>query len=270
MTSLFFACARGRIGIARALVAQPGVSVSARNQHGSTPLQMAAAHGQLEIVRWLVQDCNADVNSYVPLSMDSPLHAAAKHDHLDCVIWLVEKAAARIQPDTSAGDWPAGNNVIAHAAREGHLRVVRWLLTHCQFRSDSLEVALAKACGGGHFSVVRLLVEQGNVRISEVLLLPITMNITSNCQRPPPLVHLAACVLLMFVPPQVSVNAVSHSKSVALYACARDRPAILQYLVEKGLNLEALVPHSALHEVMCIICKQYLVRSVYSLRQTRC
>lgn len=197
MTSLFFACARGRIGIARALVAQPGVSVSARNQHGSTPLQMAAAHGQLEIVRWLVQDCNADVNSYVPLSMDSPLHAAAKHDHLDCVIWLVEKAAARIQPDTSAGDWPAGNNVIAHAAREGHLRVVRWLLTHCQFRSDSLEVALAKACGGGHLSVVRLLVEQGNVRISEVFLLPITMNITSNCQRPPPLVHLAACCLCL-------------------------------------------------------------------------
>lgn len=85
-----------------------------------TWLQVASSHGQIEIVRFLIE-CGMDVNKSVGISAGAPIKNAAFNGHLDIVKLLYEHGAML---DVSE----ATKNPLFAAIYNGHFEVVRFLV----------------------------------------------------------------------------------------------------------------------------------------------
>ncbi|XP_044284866.1 ankyrin repeat domain-containing protein 16 isoform X2 [Varanus komodoensis] len=135
-----------------------GLSKDVQKKHfgrsGDTLLHYAARHGQLSILRWLVEAFDVDVE-LLNHDYKQPLHEAASMGHTDCVLYLLNRGAAVdclkkadwtplmmactrrnlevIQVLVQRGANPLlknkdGWNCFHIASREGDPRVVRYLL----------------------------------------------------------------------------------------------------------------------------------------------
>ena len=87
---------------------------------GCTPLIKAAGSGHLDVVRWLLQ-AGADLKAKDNDGRNS-LNAAALCKKLNVVKFLVEEAGASVETKDNAGNTPEMN-----AASRGHQDVVEWL-----------------------------------------------------------------------------------------------------------------------------------------------
>lgn len=85
-----------------------------------TWLHVAAAHGKLDIVKWLVE-MGADVNAYGGITGGGPLDEAASNGHYDVVKFLIESGAVL---DTS----DSVHNPLFAAIYGGHTDVARLLI----------------------------------------------------------------------------------------------------------------------------------------------
>ncbi|CAH8870153.1 unnamed protein product [Trichobilharzia szidati] len=91
-----------------------------RQNNGSEDLIQAARDGDVDRLRCLLQNQNADVNG--TSGGLTALHAACQEGHLACVILLLQNGARRRNLDS------ADNEAIHSAARSGNLDVVRYLM----------------------------------------------------------------------------------------------------------------------------------------------
>lgn len=145
--NLVWAAGVGRAETVRVLIAR-GADLNAQSYSG-TPLEVAAAHGFLEIVR-LLWEAGADPEP-------NPLVRALKHNRLEVALYLVQQGAA-----------PLGLEL---AAFQGMTEVVRELLArgvevdavcdHLQGLDLRKFTALQAACRAGHWEVVELLWRAG-------------------------------------------------------------------------------------------------------------
>ena len=102
---------------ARALAELRGTRLDAANRDGSTALMYAALHGQIELVRFLVER-RAEVNK----PGWTPLHFAAANGHADVVRFLLERHAY-IDAES-----PNGTTPLMMAARQAQWTLVRLLI----------------------------------------------------------------------------------------------------------------------------------------------
>lgn len=119
-TPFYVAVWKNHISIANILL-EKGAVTQCRGGSGVTALHQCAGHGQLELLRRLLEDI--DVNVDVKTNDKwTPLHFAAEEGHLAAVKELL-LAKADINAQTSHGITP-----LYLAAREGHVDVVKYLL----------------------------------------------------------------------------------------------------------------------------------------------
>ena len=97
-----------------------GWSLTARDSDGRTPLHWAAANGQLETVKWLVQK-NSDLLCMQDKDGSTPLHCAAISGQLETIKWLVQKNSDLLCMQDEGCTTP-----LHCAAVMGHLEVVKW------------------------------------------------------------------------------------------------------------------------------------------------
>jgi ankyrin repeat protein len=92
---------------------------------GATPLESAAASGNLDKVKSLITQ-GADINAVDENSTweKTPLYAAAEKGHADVVAYLLEQGA-----DTAIAN-AAMSTPLRVAANQGHAKVVKLLLAH--------------------------------------------------------------------------------------------------------------------------------------------
>ena len=88
-------------------------------------MSIAAEHGHLDIVKYLVEELKCDVESseLYDLNSFSPLHLASKNGYLDIVRYLIEKNAKLQCFGGKDADTP-----LHLAAHNNHLHVVKFLL----------------------------------------------------------------------------------------------------------------------------------------------
>ena len=125
-------------------------------------LHMAAAHGKLDIVRWLVSQ-GSDVNSIGGMGSNSPLDQAAAKGHVEIVKFLIDSGAML---DTSDSVRNPLFGAIVGGISESHTAVAKLLIdsgidTKVKYNSETMTDmdALAFAKEWGRTDIVKLLEE---------------------------------------------------------------------------------------------------------------
>ena len=138
VTPLHLAAKRGNLDIVKYLT---GLSLQnlpdgscnklKRCKNGSTPLNQAALHGQLEIVQFFISELGFDSDTRGEFKR-SLLHDAAQGGHLHIVTYLIEDL--KLDPPCVGEDKVSPIHL---AAKYGHMDVVQYLVNKCQWNVDS-------------------------------------------------------------------------------------------------------------------------------------
>jgi hypothetical protein len=158
MEGIFRAAERGNEGeVTRLLDADPTL-LERRTNMRKRPLVVAAEHGQLGVVKLLVQ-MGANINATAFWGRTA-LHYAARGGHEEMVAFLLEKGAQAANRDD--GD----ATLLMLACENGHVGVVKMLVQHTggdglEERDTDGRTALHYAAGGGHGEVVAFLLGKG-------------------------------------------------------------------------------------------------------------
>lgn len=122
VTPLQRAAANGELEEVENLVAK-GAEVNLSTGNFGTPLSQAAMYGQTHVAKWLL-DHGANVDVRTHDSRSTPLYDAALHGHLEIIRLLLTRGA---DPNVQNKD---GFTPLHAAAERGHLMVVKELLAH--------------------------------------------------------------------------------------------------------------------------------------------
>jgi len=166
-TPLSCAAVSGNLDVVKWLVQDAGANVESQdNRWGRTPLSWAAWNGHLEVVKWLVQEAGADVDSQsASHGGRTPLSWAAENGHLEAVKFLVQEARANVERKQERGGWTP----LSWAAKYGHLEVVKFLVWNAgakvDSRDDGLRMPLSRAAEHGHLEAVKWLVLEAGAEV---------------------------------------------------------------------------------------------------------
>ena len=131
----------------------------------TNPLFVAALHGRLDVVRWLLGK-GLPINAKAAYGWTA-LHDAAAENHLDVVKCLVEEGGADV--NAAKND---GCTALYLAAWRGHVAIVKWLLAHGA-RMPPVRVANAEAgddAADSSTCPLHISVQQGNIEVTRALL----------------------------------------------------------------------------------------------------
>lgn len=147
---------RGAVAVV-SLLLKLGANPNARNKESKTPLHEAANHQHFEVMKVLVEDGGADVNTHKANGWSS-LHFCSSSGDVRMASFLLRHGAA---VDTRNRD---GATPLFLACRAGHEGVVEELLkagADVSIRIQSNRSPLHVAVAGGHEGVVRQLLRVG-------------------------------------------------------------------------------------------------------------
>jgi ankyrin repeat protein len=142
----------GHVDTVRSLLDKPGIDIDEKTAEGHTALDIGCLNGHLEVAKLLVA-AGARVN---PQASDEAgaLLSAAYGGQLEVVKYLVEEAGADVRSTDHIG-----TTALIWGAHGGHVEVVDYLLCsqdidiHAQTAEGS--TALAVACINGHLEVAK-------------------------------------------------------------------------------------------------------------------
>jgi ankyrin repeat protein len=159
-SALHYACFAGYFTIVEMLI-EAGADVLLPCDLGSQPLHYASRSGNIQVCERLISR-GADVHARGYLGR-TPLIEAARKGHPDLVGFYLAKF---INIDIDARD-DLGRTALHEAAAKGYTGVVALLLSHhttVDCADQEGNTALSKACQGGHFACMKLLMDAGAVR----------------------------------------------------------------------------------------------------------
>ena len=112
--------------------------VETKDKDGNTPLNQASIHGDLEMVKYQIEKCNAkfETKNY---DGSTPLNNAAFNGHLDIVQYLCEKCHANVETKDIIGRTP-----LYWAANNGYFEIVKYLRDQCHAKVPNSAIVVAK------------------------------------------------------------------------------------------------------------------------------
>ncbi|WP_265029689.1 ankyrin repeat domain-containing protein [Wolbachia endosymbiont (group A) of Philonthus cognatus] len=131
-TTLHLAVFNGQLDIVKYFIDEENSDVNQANNYGNTPLHLAAKNGQLEIVKYLVDKKKVDFNQKNN-DGQTALHLAAIHDKIDVVNALIERGA-NINAVDSSRKIP-----LRWAVEKGHKNVVEILIQKTLIQNSSAQ-----------------------------------------------------------------------------------------------------------------------------------
>ncbi|TPX30503.1 hypothetical protein SmJEL517_g05946 [Synchytrium microbalum] len=143
---------------------QQGANVNTPDDRGQTPLFVAAEGGHIELVRYLVEKCQADVNKPDNRGQ-TPVFAPTRSDNIELVQYLVEKCQADVNKPDNRGQTP-----VLIATYSGNIELVQYLVEKCQADVNKPDndgtTPVLVATRSGNIELVQYLVEKGQVNIN--------------------------------------------------------------------------------------------------------
>ncbi len=161
---LHAAAFQGYLDVLKYLVEEKEGDVNEKTSKRKTLLHIAASNGQLNVVKYLM-DAGADVSEKTRGGL-SFLHMAALNGHLSIVKYLADEKGWDLTEKTSNGV-----SLLDLVASNGHLSIVRYLVEEkgadVNQKDQGKDSLLQKAAKNGHLSVVKYLVEEKKGDINE-------------------------------------------------------------------------------------------------------
>ena len=115
------ACYAGHLNVLKCLVQEFNFCLKCVDEEGRTPLYSAVAAGKFEIIKYMVEQNQCDLNQVSIHTSDTPLHVASSNGHMNIVLYLLSKGC---KLDDDNFTWHA-----LHAACQGgHLDIARHLI----------------------------------------------------------------------------------------------------------------------------------------------
>ncbi len=129
---------------------QEGVDINARTRYGATALSYACDKGQLEIVRYLVEN-GAEINIEDDFYQVSPMGWALFNGHADIVVLLLENGAT------------GAEQVLTTGVRQNDPKLVAAALTSSEINQGHVNSALTQAKTNAEATEVVALLENAEV-----------------------------------------------------------------------------------------------------------
>ena len=153
---LHYACKHGKLDAVKSLTQDYGYDPQRYDQYGNMSLHIACRFSHIEIVNYLVGECNVDVNTQVTDSWhkDTPLHIACRECKLELVRCLVEELHADLCIQNGQKGLP-----LHIACEKQSLDVVR-LVSNCDVNVEDKygRTPLHIACRKGIYKTVQYLI----------------------------------------------------------------------------------------------------------------
>lgn len=219
---------------------QSGLQKStSENYSAASALQQAAAHGNIEKVKYILEN-NKNMNVDERCGGATALHYAAANNHLKVAEYLISKGA-NIHAKHNNGDYDILRNYmpIHFAARFGKLDMVKLLSAaeqpdrkhSCHTRTSPLYIAVEH----GHADIVKTLLEPESS--------PYRLRLHDKDSRGFDLMGIASYIghfdvikVLLSIDKDL-VNSISNSKTPLHHAVMSGRLDIVKYLIEHGANV---------------------------------
>ncbi|XP_048250649.1 uncharacterized protein LOC124152553 [Haliotis rufescens] len=153
---LHMACLGGHVHMVKYVLTQKVAFINGRGQHGRTPMMIAAENGHRQVFDLLVTE-GADVY-LLDSDGDNILHVACLGGHVDMVKYVLSQKIADINSRGQYGETP-----LMKAAEKGHRQVFNLLVTRGAGKSlvdDGRNSILHVACLGGHVDIVKYVLLQ--------------------------------------------------------------------------------------------------------------
>ncbi|XP_066304617.1 uncharacterized protein [Branchiostoma lanceolatum] len=162
LLALHIAAAKGNLQLVKTLATSSNSSVCTQDVRGATPIFYSAQGGHVDCLSYMVEEMNGDV--FISTNEEkSPLHVAVQGGHLQTVQWLV----GRMGPASLRLQTKDGATVMHYAAAMGHTDILRWLLSQrksaevAKMTDKEGGTAAHDAAAKGHVGCLKLLVELG-------------------------------------------------------------------------------------------------------------
>ena len=132
--------------------------------NGATPLMIASRYGHLDIVKYLIENCETDVECGGSVVFDGetiegapPLWCAAAAGYFQVVQFLVLHGA-KVNNTTITNSTP-----LRAACFDGHIKIVKYLIEEgadIEIANRHGHTCLMIACYKGHYEIVKYLIEK--------------------------------------------------------------------------------------------------------------
>jgi ankyrin repeat domain-containing protein 50 len=163
-SSLHETCFFGLDSLTAKILEAGSKNINARDSVQMTPLHYAIRHGNLAVIKTLLQYSNLDVNVQTKRG-NLPLHFASWEGLVDIVQILLQRPSIEINLQDEDG-----RTALHDAVRHGRTDIIQLLLRHPTIDINCSDkngwTALTTAVDGGHADVVRLLLAHKDIDIS--------------------------------------------------------------------------------------------------------
>ena len=258
-TALHHACAHGHLNVVQYLVEEQICDPWLQNKINETPMQLAIAKGQTDILKYFVEKFGVNEHAYYLSSSFSStlvskiskkievsaLHVACTHGHLPVVKYLVEQL--KLDPGQKCCiECGTTSTPLSSACSTGRLDIVQYLLLHTvSYRYSKLTSELGGACYGCHPNVVEYLIHNHNVDPNydddyfkhSPLQLAISGGSEKSENKEDSLASKALEVLEILVSSGINLNKKNYLGDAALHtACKLEQSKFVQFLLSKNCD----------------------------------
>ena len=160
-TVLHYAAKKGLLDLLKFMINHHNCNLMATNKWGKTILHYAVEH--IEVVRYLIIECNCDPMTVINDDRDTVLHYAAKEELLDLLKFMINHHNCNPMATNKQGE------TILHCAVK-HIEVLRYLIIECNCDpmtviNDDRDTVLHYAAKKGLLDLLKFMINHRNCNL---------------------------------------------------------------------------------------------------------